>query len=357
MAKLILKSPYIKGKRSAGHLRYIATRDGVEKYVSYIDGRPKSQGLFSDAGKSFSLNSAMKEAAAHEGNIWCHIISLRREDADRLNYDNVQAWMNLLRQQRNTIARQMHIKPENFRWYAAFHDEKHHPHVHLMAWSAKPGEAWLNERGIEDIKSALARNIFSNDLMHVYEQQTQHRDALRQDSRAFAAEIVRQINAGSCENLLMQDLLLKLFGRLNNLAGKKQYGYLPVDLKATVDRIVDELAKDERITKLYDLWYEQREAVLMTYCSEMPERVALSENDAFRTIKNAVVAEAAKLNHQEQVQQSDAGDVVLGSMRLLGQLSQMIESKIDDGPKQVQVESKLLQEIAKKKLDSGLRLG
>ena len=357
MAKLILKSPYIKGKRSAGHLRYIATRDGVEKYVGYIDGRPKSQGLFCDAGKLFSLNSAMKEAAAHEGNIWCHVISLRREDADRLGYDNVQAWMDLLRQQRNTIARHMHIKPENFRWYAAFHDEKHHPHVHLMAWSTKPGEAWLNERGIENIKSALARDIFRQDLMQVYEQQTSHRDHLRREAK----ELVRQIAAGSDANPAAETLLRQLAERLKTLPGKKVYGYLPADAKSMVNRIVDELAKDERIAKLYDLWYEQREAMLMTYTNDMPARVALSENEAFRAIKNAVVAEAATVENLRKlsVVAPKAGcptaGGALGALRLLGQLSRVIESKIDDGAGHVQVESKLRLEIARKKQEQGLK--
>ena len=274
------------------------------RYVDYIATRPgvvhvAGHGLFTDEGAPVVLDQVADEVAAHKGNVWTHIISLRREDADRLGYNNVGEWMNLLRRQRNMLARQMNIKPENFRWYAAFHDKDHHPHVHVMAWSAKPGEAWLSEKGIEGIKSALARDIFKQDLVQVYEQQTQHRDALRQDGRALAAEIVQKIKAGGYENQAMLELLTKLAGRLKQLSGKKFYGYLPADAKATVDRIVDELAKDERIAELYDLWYEQREAVLATYRSEMPERVPMSQNAEFKAIKNAVIMEAAKLVTEE----------------------------------------------------------
>jgi hypothetical protein len=275
--------------------------------------------------------------------------------------------MDLLRQQRNMIARQMHIKPENFRWYAAFHDKEHHPHVHVMAWSDKPGEAWLSERGIEGIKSAMVKDIFKQDLVQIYQQQTQYRDALRQDSRALAAGIVRQINAGGYENQAMHELLLKLSQRLKNLSGKKLYGYLPADAKATIDRIFDELAKDPRLAQLYDLWHEQREAVLATYKSEMPERVPLSQNSEFKPIKNAIISEALKLlpeqtqaaqptEGQQAEPHSYAGDVALGSFRLLGQLSRMIENKIDDGPKQVQVESNLMAEIREHKREQGLRI-
>jgi len=373
MARLILKSPYLKPaskSRAANHLRYIATREGVvkpedpkrqlpatqyqqeaiaallkeypdtaelyehqdyqqsptrenadefimrvaethgelfetrNKYVDYIATRPGAvhvaeHGLFTDEGAPVVLDQVADEVAAHKGNVWTHIISLRREDADRLGYNNVDDWMELLRRQRNMLAKQMHIKPENFRWYAAFHDKDHHPHVHVMAWSAKPGEAWLSEKGIEGIKSAMARDIFQNDLMHVYQQQSQHRDALRQESRTLATEIVRQIKAGGYENQTMQELLLKLAERLKNLSGKKVYGYLPADAKATVDRIVEELAKDPGIAQLYDLWYDQREAVLATYRSEMPDRILLSQNSEFKSIKNAVISEAAKLTMEE----------------------------------------------------------
>lgn len=369
MAKIILKSPYLKPNAKthiANYVRYVATREGVEKpanpklmlpatkfqnktvaqlirqypdtaefyeyedylknstrenadefimrvaethtelfgsrekYVDYIATRPGAvhiadHGLFSDAGKALVLEQAAEEVSAHTGNVWTHIISLRREDAERLGYDNVAAWQELLRSQRNTIAKNMKIHPNNFRWYAAFHNKDHHPHIHLIAYSADPSEPWLTEDGIMNIKAALAQRIFKNDLEQTYQRQTEHRDALRQDSRVIAAEIVRQVNAGGYDNTIIEDLLTNLADRLKNLSGKKVYGFLPPDLKATVDRIVDELAKDERISKLYDLWYEQRENILSTYRDNMPDRIPLSQNQVFKTIKNVVVNEAMNI--------------------------------------------------------------
>lgn len=369
MARIILKSPYLKPTAKAhivNYVRYVATREGVEKptdsklilpatkfqnntvvllvkqypgtaefyeyedylknptrenadefilrvaethtelfesrekYVDYIATRPgavhiANHGLFSDAGKVVILEQAAKEVSAHTGNVWTHIISLRREDAERLGYDNVSAWQELLRSQRNTISKNMKIHPNNFRWYAAFHNKDHHPHIHLIAFSSDPSEPWLTEDGIMNIKKSLAHQIFKNDLEQTYQRQTKYRDSLRQDSRAIATEIVSQINAGGYDNPVIEDLLTKLADRLKGLSGKKQYGFLPPDLKATVDRIVDELAKDERIGRLYDLWYEQKFDTIRTYTDTMPDKLPLSQNTDFKPIKNAVVHEAQNI--------------------------------------------------------------
>lgn len=369
MAKIILKSPYLKPNAKshiANYVRYVATREGVEKpadskmilpatrfqkqtvaqlikqypdtsefyeyedfqknpsrenadefimrvaethtelfgsrekYVDYIATRPgavhiSSHGLFSDAGKAVVLEQAANEVANHGGNVWTHIISLRREDAERLGYNSVSAWQELLQSQRNTIATNMKIHPNNFRWYAAFHNKNHHPHVHLIAYSSDPTEPWLTEEGIKKIKASLAQKIFKRDLEQTYQRQTEHRDSLRQDSHAIASEIVRQINVGGYDNPVVEELLTKLASELKMLAGKKQYGFLPPDLKATVDRIVDELAKDNRISKLYDLWYDQKFESARTYTDAMPEKLPLSQNNDFRPTKNAVIKEAQNI--------------------------------------------------------------
>ena len=374
MARLILKSPYLKpgGKKSpGGYLKYIATREGVEMaeetsrhlpataeqqkqiakllkqykdgkdsheyqdyldkptrsnasafinsvlelhgdtpqrdvYLRYIDERPGSNGLFTDEGIPIVLSKVQKEMNEHPGNIWTHIISLRREDAERLGYNNPDAWMHLLRSQRNMIAQQMKIAPENFRWYAAFHNADHHPHVHMMAYSIKPTEPYLTEKGIATIKSNLAQEIFRQDLLQIYQKQTDLRDELRQESRDRINEIVDAINYGSVDNPQMQMMLVQLADRLAKAKGKKQYGYLNASTKKLVDAIVAELTKDNRIQGLYSLWYEQKEDVLRTYTNKMPERIPLEQEKEFRTIRNAVVQAALQLQlPQEEIPLSD----------------------------------------------------
>ena len=271
-----------------------------ERYVSYIAERPGVEklgkhGLFTDEGVPIVLEQVSREMAESKSNIWTHIISLCREDAARLGYDSAEDWMNLLRSKRNVIAQQMRIKPENFRWYAAFHDAGHHPHVHMMAYSIDPKEAYLTEKGIETIKGELAKEIFRQDHLCIYQKQTHYRDQLRQQGQETIAQIVEQINSGDYSNPRVEELLVQLSGRLARTSGKKVYGYLKADVKAIVDQIVGELSQEENIRRLYDLWYEQREDVLRTYTDTFPERIPLEQNKEFKAIRNAVIQEAMKI--------------------------------------------------------------
>lgn len=271
-----------------------------EKYVKYIAERPRvevisSHGLFTDKGVPIIFSDVAKEVAESESNIWTHIISLRREDAERLGYNCADEWMNLIRANRNMIARNMKIAPENFRWYAAFHNESHHPHIHMIAYSTDPGEAYLTKNGIREIKSTLAKQIFRQDLISIYEKQTEYRDELKVNSREVIEKIISKINSGVYDNPKLEEMLLSLADRLSKTSGKKVYGYLKADIKAIIDSIVDEIASDERISALYDLWYEQRENVIRTYTDELPERVPLLQNKEFKSIKNAVIQEAINI--------------------------------------------------------------
>lgn len=294
--------------------------DSRENYASYIAERPGVQklgkhGLFTDEGVPLVLSQVMEEMAGSKSNIWTHIISLRREDAARLGYDSAEDWMNLLRSKRNVIAQQMRIKPENFRWYAAFHDAGHHPHVHMIAYSIDPKEGYLTKNGIETIKAELAKEIFRQDQISIYQKQTEYRDQLRSQGRESIAEIVAQINSGSYENPRVEELLIRLADKLSRTSGKKVYGYLKSEVKAIVNAIVAELAGDERIKKLYGLWYEQREDVLRTYTDTFPERIPLEQNPEFKSIRNAVIQEAMKLVVEQKSENTPPIRVETGSER------------------------------------------
>lgn len=304
MAKLITKFRYLKPtkkRKAGGYATYIATREGVEKlpqektYADYIAIRPRSQGLFTDAGKEINLWQLSKELNQYQGNLWTVILSLSREDAERLGFDSASRWRDFLRSERSEIAEQFHISQGNLRWYAAFHDEKHHPHVHLMVWSEDEKEGYLSEKGIEKLRSSFAKSIFAQDWCNIYDNYTNARNALRQESRERMREIIGGINAGSYENETIENLLLQLARQLSATTGKKQYGYLKPELKRLVDAIVTEFAKDPRIAELYNLWYEQKESGIRFYQDEMPERVPLTDNPEFRTVKNMILQEAENI--------------------------------------------------------------
>ncbi|MFZ5944273.1 MAG: MobP3 family relaxase [Bacillota bacterium] len=269
-------------------------------YVNYIATRPRAEklgthGLFSDEDTHLVLSKVMEEVAQHTGNVWTPIISLRREDAARLGYDNAAAWMALIRKQRNIFAEQMKIAPENLRWYAAFHNEGHHPHCHMLVYSVNPREGYVTKSAIEKMRSSLAREIFQQDLIQIYSEQTTQRNTVAEQSREALKEIIGRMSGGVCVCGVIDSLLTHLAERLRHTSGKKQYGYLKAPLKAIVDQIVNEMATDARVAEAYAKWQELRNEVLRTYMDNLPDPVPLSQQKEFKNIKNLVITEAMNI--------------------------------------------------------------
>ena len=372
MAQLVTKFGYLKDNRTrsrGGYAKYIATREGtespgVEGYMAYMATRPRAErlgthGLFTTAGEPVVLAQVAGKLDNHRGPVWTLIVSLRREDAQRLGFDTAARWRDLLRSQAITLADGLKIPPTHLKWYAAFHNEGHHPHVHLIAYSSKPSEGFLTKQGMGIIRSALAQEIFRQDLVSVYEQQTAHRDELRRVSREKVADLVKEINQGSCENPQVEQLLRELAKRLSHVRGKKVYGYLRPDLKALVNQIVDELARDERIAQLYDLWYQDKQAARNVYDERPLHRVPLSENPDFKPIRNAVVRAAVELDvEQRQTQnQNYAPPLLPMATRLLRQVGQIFRQQFQiDPPVARLVDAKLRRKIAEKKQAHGQKL-
>ena len=369
MAQFITKFGYLKDNKTrsrGGYAKYIATREGVEApgvegYMEYMATRPRaerlgSHGLFTTAGKPVVLSQVAKELDAHRGPVWTLILSLRREDAQRLGFDSAARWRDLLRSQTGKLAQGLKIAPNHLKWYAAFHNEGHHPHVHLIAYSTKPGKGFLTKQGMKKIRSALAQEIFAQDLVSVYERQTTYRDELWRVSREKIAALVNEINSSTCENSQVEQLLRELARRLDQVKGKKVYGYLRPELKALVNQIVDELAKDVRIAQLYDLWYQDKQAARNVYNERPIERVPLSQNPDFKPVRNAVVRAATELEKERLQAQHPAYTPSLLPMatRLLRQVGQIFGRQFQiDQPVARLTDSKLRQKIAEKKLALG----
>ena len=257
--------------------------------------------MFTGEEDQLVLTQVAEAVAAHPGNVWLPIISLRREDAARLGYDKAEEWKALLTQYAMEMAAAMKIPWEDFRWYAAFHDAAHHPHVHMVCYSADPPKGFLTTQGITQIKSGLAKQIFRQELTELYQKQTQSRDALNEDARSVMEQLIEQMQSGTADGSRMEELMEHLAERLRHTGGRKQYGYLKAPLKAVVNEIVDELAKDPRVAAAYALWYELREDVLRTYKDDLPQRLPLSQQKEFKRIKNIVIEEAVKLGARQQI--------------------------------------------------------
>lgn len=269
-----------------GYMKYIATRPRAERLSSH--------GLFGDED-SIDLEKAMAELNSYVGNMWTHIISLRREDAARLSYDSAKTWRNLLRAHRNDIAAAMKIPPKDFRWYAAFHDEGEHPHVHMMAWSVKPGQAYLSRDGIRQIKAVLTNDIFKQELLHVYEQKSQSRNELVQEAREALLELTRQMKVGICDHPEVENLMAELAVKLETVSGKKAYGYLPKPVKEIVDEIVDQMERLPSVSDSYHHWLKLQNQVDSYYGGDERKRLKLSQQKEFRAVKNAVIQVAERI--------------------------------------------------------------
>ena len=260
---------------------YMAMRPGVEKRGSH--------GLFNEKDEPIILNQAANEIAEHKGNVWSHVVSLRREDAVRLGYDNSDAWRELVKRHISDIAKAQNIPLCNLKWYAAYHDTTHHPHIHLLVYSTNPKQGFLTKAGIDKIRSAFANDIFHDDLQSIYQEQTVSRDELKAVSKNEFESIVNIIASNDHTDPQLEELIRKLYIQLQNVKGKKVYGYLPKEIKETVNKIFSELAKDENIRQLYDKWCSLERLKYKTYTLKETELPELSANKAFQPLRNMII--------------------------------------------------------------------
>ena len=267
---------------------YMAMRPGVQKRGSH--------GLFNEKDEPIILDRVANEIANHKGNVWSHVISLRREDAIRLGYDNSEAWRQLVMRHISDIAKNQKISLCNLKWYAAFHDTTHHPHIHLLVYSENTKEGFLTNEGINKIRSAFANDIFKDDLQSIYQEQTLSRDELKAVSKTEFKSIVRKVQQGGFENPQLENFIRKLYSQLQNVKGKKVYGYLPQEVKETVNSIFSELAKDDNIRQLYEKWCSLERLKYKSYTQKEKELPALTDNKVFQPVRNMIIRTVLDMN-------------------------------------------------------------
>ena len=268
---------------------YMAMRPGVQKRGSH--------GLFNEKDEPIILDRVANEIANQKGNVWSHVISLRREDAIRLGYDNSEAWRQLVMRHISDIAKNQKISLCNLKWYAAFHDTTHHPHIHLLVYSENTKEGFLTNEGINKIRSAFANDIFKDDLQSIYQEQTLSRNELKAVSKTEFKSIVRKVQQGGFENPQLENLIRKLYSQLQNVKGKKVYGYLPPDVKETVNSIFSELAKDNNIRQLYEKWCSLESLKYKSYTQKEKELPPLVDNKVFQPVRNMIIRTVLDMNY------------------------------------------------------------
>ena len=381
MPKIIFTSRYITGAKPGqvkNLLNYMATRpnaekfsaakpaeatekqkEGIENYVGYLAKRPGAErgeqdhALWNGSDEPIDLRQTMRAAAGHKGRIWTHVISLRREDAERLGYDNAAAWRELVREKAPKIAKEMGIPVDDFVWYGAFHNEGHHPHIHIFCYSQKPKQGYLSKEGIENLRRSFASEIFHDDLYHLYVQKDAHRDAVK---NFFVEELQKASLKSHKGNLKAEALLLKLAANLKTAKHKRAYGRLDKENKVLVDEIVRELSKDEKVGALYENWLGLKDEISFTYQDAGHKRRSLADEPEFRNIKNMVLKCARELSEQE-IQKDRKIAAQTAFLRLLKNISRILEEDMERQKNEMPLtDKKLLRKLLEKKEALGQKL-
>lgn len=372
MAKFILRSNYFKNessKHKSNFIKYLGMREGVEinpeteqreiskffyedldmhgkkeAYVSYISERPGVEkesgarhGLFSEKGMEIDLEQVMDEVSNHEGRVWINVLSLKREDAERLGYDHADAWQNLLRKHVADLAESFQIEPKNLRWYAAFHNESYHPHVHLVVYSENPKEGFLKKSAIESLKSKFTNDIFRNELAQIYSGKTEARTRVKERAKKELKDAVRAMVEHANINEVEQKInsrLITLAEQLRTVPGRKVYGYLQRNLKNEVDEIVNLLERIPEVASAYEIWNRYQDMIEGYYKDSPRLRTPIARNREFRSVANAVIQEAIMIGLGENPSKEDLEQLKVeaeaGDRNVRGALSLYYENQKKD---------------------------
>ena len=335
----------------------------LDKLVSYMAERPGVEklgphGLFSQGDDKIDLDSVAEEVGQHKGIIWTHVISLHREDAERLGYNKAKAWRELVRRNVTELAEAQKIDISNLEWYGAFHSTAHHPHMHLLVYSKDAKQGWLTKKGIDELRSALGNDIFRLEQYKLLTMETDFRDRLKKESREEIEKLIAKIRDSYTPTSKIEMLFLKLVSQLKTCKGRKQYGYLPKDVKDTVNKIVVELAKDESVARLNSEWNKVNREKLSLYHEKKKPDIPLEGNPEFRSIKNVIVRSAVLAMRIMDAEHSQTYDVGSAMKSVVGALCKIISKSYDKKIARLntQIDSKLRSKIEQKKIAHGLKV-
>lgn len=219
-------------------------------------------------------------------------------------YNKAAAWQNLLKQESATIAEAMRIQTDGLRWYAAYHDEGHHPHVHMMVWSTEPKKGYLTREGIAVMRSRMTNAIFHEEMTELYIK----KDAAYKESIQTAKEslllYIRMLEGSESADPVIEQKLWELSHALEQVDGKHVYAYLPKEVKTQVDEIMERLAQLPEVAACYEQWWKLKDEIASYYGRNTPPHQPLVQQKEFRTIKNFIIREAETFREPTSVQMS-----------------------------------------------------
>ncbi|MBU5462208.1 hypothetical protein KQI64_05800 [Lachnoclostridium sp. MSJ-17] len=340
--------------------RYADRADELKGLVNYISNRPGveklgSHGLFTQFDMPIDLDTVAERVANHDGVIWTEVVSLRREDAERLHFNNAEAWKNLVRRNMNEIAKAHRIKVEDLEWYGAFHNTTYHPHIHLIIFS-KGQEGFLSGKGIKELRCAFGQDIFRNEQYKLATIETGYRNELKEQLADLLQQLQTRQSTPNADYYLL--LLRKIKEEAGQQKGKKLYGYLPRKIKKLVNFALHEFAKDGDLSEIYSKWNEaNREKLSLYYDTKDKPDVPIEKNTELRSLKNMLIRTALSMNCNAQINVNTARIGFLFSM-LAKQIVSSAGKRLDELNKMMPLtDSKEQDKIREKKLAHGQKEG
>ena len=340
--------------------RYADRADELKGLVNYISNRPGveklgSHGLFTQFDMPIDLDTVAERVANHDGVIWTEVVSLRREDAERLHFNNAEAWKNLVRRNMNEIAKAHRIKVDDLEWYGAFHNTTHHPHIHLVILS-KGQEGFLSEKGIKELRRAFGQDIFRDEQYKLATIETGYRNELKDNLADLLQQIQARQSLPNVDYYLF--LLRKIKDELQQQKGKKLYGYLPRKMKRLVDFALRELAKESDLAEIYSMWNEvNREKLSLYYDTKDKPDVSIEKNPELCSLKNMLIRTALSMNFNAPVAVNTARIGFLFSI-LAKQIVNSASKRLDELNRMMPLtDSKEQDKIREKKLAHGQKEG
>ena len=351
-----------------------------KNYVDYLAKRPGvvkagAHGLFSQEDKPIDLNAVAKEIANHKGNVWTHVVAMRRDNAEQTGYTDLNSWRELVKRKIPVIAEASKIDIRNLKWYAAFHDKETNPHVHIIVYSTDPKEGFLTNKGIEKIRSAFVNDIYHDELYNLYGRQTALRDDLKNESKMLMHKLAAEIQNSDNITEELTASVQTLAKQLNSYSGRKYYKYLPKHIKKTVDDIFEQLAANETIREMYKLWCDIEQQKHDVYSSAKVTFPSMAHNTAFSSVRNMIIKTISEMgmldgidvsmdsselqnNHLETDKEKAPKYLTSTVISLFAHLARIIEDEYIRSQRKLQsnVDKKLAQLIRKKKEELGIKV-
>lgn len=286
-------------KCNYAHIGYIATRPGASKNEGMRHGLfgKLSPGELMEFETWQEVAREVRELSYKKVNMFRSIISFAPETAAELGLKDHKAWEQYIEGHIQTMAHKNGISMKNLSWVCAHHNERSHPHIHVVFWdkNQRVMKNFVHPKIGDSIRIQLIKETFPDKI----EQYCRAKDKSKGDIKTVTDELVSEFDQyvksahpkeykrlkelvgridtdelgtvpldGILGDTDLTPLIVKLFDLKDKMPkkGRLFYKLLPEEVKAEVDAFVAELKRsNEHIRNLVDDYADSKCALAMLY--------------------------------------------------------------------------------------------